>query len=152
MDAATGAEKWSFDAVGSATFTGASWLTRAGSTLFALAENDVYALDAATGALKWQFNLPRYPAKACLVEFLTGPAVLDSVVFVDARGDTLSNLCFMNEFTAQIRLDAATGTQRGETKIEKALFVHPETLFGVKAIKGRLYQNTSGKVYTMGAK
>lgn len=151
LDAATGAEKWSFNAVGSDTFRGTAWLAKEGATLFALGKNDLYALDVATGAVKWQYNLKRYPEEDCLVEFLGGPVVLAGVVFANIGSDRLSYSC-SGEFTSQLRLDAATGQLLGETKSEEALFTHPEVLFGLSVNNERLYQRAAGKLYVMKAR
>lgn len=151
LDAATGAERWSFNAVGSDTFRGTAWLAMADATLFALGKNDLYALDVNSGMLKWQYNLDRYPEKDCLVEFLGGPVVLDGVVFANVGSDRLSYSC-SSEFTSQLRFDATTGQLLGETVSEEALFTHPEVLFGLQVINGRLYQNAAGKVYVMKAR
>lgn len=60
--------------------------------------------------------------------------------------------CSNSEFTSQLRLEAATGQLLGETKSEEARFTHPEVLFGLKVINGRIYQNAAGKVYVMKAR
>lgn len=148
LDAATGTERWSFNAVGSLTLQGTDWLAVQDSTLFVLAENDVYALDIATGAVRWQYTLPRYPSSDCLVEFSDGPVLLDGVIYLNSKSETLGNSCF-SEFTSQIRLDAANGTLLGETKIDKPFFSDPEILFGLIAVHDRLFQNASGKLYVM---
>lgn len=152
LDAITGREKWSFTIPGVVTFRGTAWLTADQTTLFALGENDIYALDMATGAVKWQYILPRYPQEDCLIEFLDGPVLVDGVIFANTGSDKLSEACRDNEFTSQVRIDAATGTLLGETKAEETLFSHPEILFGLTASKGQLYQTAAGKLYVMKAR
>lgn len=90
-------------------------------------------VDAASGQTFWRGPIPRGD--------LTVTETRVWLITVDDEA----------EFTGQIRLDAVTGQQLTETKIEKAGFVHPEIVFGVEAINGRLYQNTSGRVYAIGS-
>ena len=63
------------------------------------------AMDAANGNLLWQ-------AEAEPRGYYDKPAAygLDGVVFVNSVSDKTSALCTMSQFSAQIRLDAATGS------------------------------------------
>jgi outer membrane protein assembly factor BamB len=149
LDAQSGVEKWAFNVVDSDSFI--TWLAVENSNLYTLAKNDVYALDPETGAVKWAYNLPRYPGEDCLVEFMAGPVVLDGVVFVDAKIEQLSDSCSKAAYTSQIRLDAGTGQLLSETKAGTSGF-EPETIFGLQAINGQVYQNSSGKLYVMKAR
>jgi outer membrane protein assembly factor BamB len=142
LDAQTGAEKWSFKLAGTESRLEIPPLV-VNATFFALAENDVYALDNATGKLKWKYNLPRSRGANRINKFLGGLAESNGILFVNSaienRGST--------ESTSQIRLDAGTGALVGQTTINYP----PEILFGVKTINERVYQNSAGKVYVLRA-
>ncbi len=142
LDGKSGAELWS-----SASLTGfglsyAFPPLEAQDTLYFVKDNDLYALDVKSGQIKWRYHLPRHPGPDLIAQLHSSPAELNGVIYIDSglnKGDeTIS--------TTLHKLDAATGRLLSQTQ----RYFPGDLLLGTKAIGGRVYQNSRGKVYVLG--